>query len=118
MPLAGHLYYIWCSFIEPQHEKISICFCADAPFFFWVNSQPRMHGVGQVPLAAGITNGIEKGSYVDLSGVKMFAEKDLAKARDFGPIEPVAKALILAELSAPIPTLADLYRELALANLS
>lgn len=119
MPLvAGNLYYIWCSFIEPPHEKISICVCPTSPYFFWVSSQPRSHGIGQVLLPAGITNGIDHDSYADLSTFKMASQKDVLRARDFGPIEAAAKALILATLNNPIETLAEKYRLLALQNLT
>lgn len=119
MPLqASNLYYIWCSYIEPQHEKISICACPEAPYFFWVNTDPRSHGIGQVPWPSGITNGVVCDCYADLSCFKMFAPKDIAKARDMGPLSEPAKALILAELATPIATLAEAYRQLALRNLT
>lgn len=119
MPFAaGNLYYIRCSFIVPPHEKISICVCATAPYFFWVNSDPRSHGVAQVPLANGSTAGIVKDCYADLSSFKMASPADLATARDFGPLDPSVLALLLAELASPIDTLSEAKRLLALANLT
>jgi hypothetical protein len=114
---VGNLYYIYCSFINPPHEKICLCVCAQSPYFFWVNSHPRVHGIAQVALATGISNGINHDSYADLSGVKTAAPHDLARARDFGPMSQDALALIKAGLQQPNRMLPEAHRALALANL-
>jgi len=114
---VGNLYYIRCPYINPPHEKICICVCAERPLFFWVNSNPRIHGIAQVPLAANITNGILHDSHADLSGVKTAAPFDLDRARDFGPISEAALALIKAALQQSNRMLPEAHRLLALANL-
>lgn len=119
MPLAvGGIYYIWCSYLEPPKEKICICICGETPYFFWVNTDPRPHGIAQIPLRAGISNGIMHDSHADLSDLKRASERDLARARDHGIMSDEMRALIVSGLQQPIRTLAEHYRQLALNNLT
>jgi|LakMenE18May11ns_1017448.scaffolds.fasta_scaffold9854580_2 hypothetical protein len=116
--LVGNLYYIRCSFIVPPHEKISICVCDETPYFLWVNTNAKFHGIAQVLLPNGVTPGITHDSYADLSELKMASPRDLQTARDFGPITDDAKELILAEYQNPIRTLSEQFRQMVLQNLS
>lgn len=114
----GNLYYIRCSFIVPPHEKISICMCDQKPYFIWVSTKAKFHGIAQVCLPAGITSGILHDSFADLSDLKMASPNDLKTARDFGPISDQARDLILAEYQNPIKMLPEDRRKMILANLT
>lgn len=119
MPLTiGNLYYIWCSFIDPPHEKISICICDERPLFFWVNSAMRHHGIAQVEIQAGETAGIVAPSYADLSSVKTASPNDLRMARDYGQISEQLRQRLFAALSVPIASLPEAHRLKALDALS
>ena len=109
-----HLYYIYCSYLPEPHEKISVCVCADTPLFFWINSEPAFHGVGQVPVPLAMAPGVLKhDSFADLSGVKMFAEKDLKRARPFGVISNELRQLLLGALAAGNRMLPEARRQMA-----
>ena len=114
---AGHIYWITFGFIQPPHEKISLCVCPDRPLFFWISSKAKSHGIGQVGVSAQICSTLKYDSYLDLSGVKTGSEADLASARHVGPISEDLKRLIVASLNIPIKLLPDAYRLLALANI-
>ena len=116
--VAGNIYWITYNFIQPVHEKISLCICPDRPLFFWINSVAKVHGIGQIALCTVTCPQLNHDSYLDLSGVKTGSEIEMQTARDAGPISERMKALILAELAAPISLLPESHRTLALANLA
>ncbi len=107
----GHIYYIYCSYIPDPHEKISLCICTQTPLFFWINSTPSFHGVGQelVPQAFA-PKVLKKDSYLDLSGPRTYQERDWKRARDFGMISPDLRNLALTALRAGNKMLAEHYR--------
>lgn len=116
--VAGHLYWITFGFIDPPHEKISLCFCPDRPLFFWINSNPKPHGIGQVPVAVQICPTLNYDSVLDLSGAKTGSAADLGSARVAGPMTPDLQHLVLTQLAQPIRLLPDGHRRLALQNLA
>lgn len=118
MFVAGHIYWITFGFINPPHEKISLCFCAEQPLFFWVNSLPKRHGVAQLPIERAICPTLNYDSILDLSGAKTGSVRDLATARDAGTMSNEMKLKVLAELETPIQLLPDAHRLLALQNLA
>ena len=77
-----------------------------------------MHGIAQIAWTSGITHGIVSDCHVDLSSLKMASPKDLARARDFGPLSQPALGSIIAEFSTPIEMLSEAHREMVLANLT
>jgi hypothetical protein len=116
--LAGNIYWITYDYIQPIHEKISLCICPERPLFFWINSQPRLHGIGQLLLSEVVCPQLTHDSYLDLSGVKTGSEFEMETARDDGPMSDDMKTLVLLELSSPIRLLPEIHRALALANLA
>jgi hypothetical protein len=116
--LAGNIYWITYDYIQPIHEKISLCVCPERPLFFWINSQPKVHGLGQLPLSPAVCPQLQHDSYLDLSGLKTGSEFEMESARDDGPMSEGMKTLVLLELSSPIPMLPEIHRALALANLT
>jgi hypothetical protein len=115
---TGHLYWITFGFIQPPHEKISLCICSERPLFFWINSNPKPHGIGQLQVSVQLCPILRYDSVLDLSGAKTGAEADLNTARHAGPISGDLRALVIGELSNPIRLLPDAHRLLALGNLS
>lgn len=116
--VAGNIYWITFQFIQPVHEKISLCICPDRPLFFWVNSAPKVHGVGQLLVSPNECLILNYDSYLDLSGVKTGSESEMQTARDAGPISDSLRNLILEELGNQIRLLPVAHRELALRNLA
>lgn len=100
------------------HEKISVCVCAETPLFFWINSSASFHGIGQEPVPAAMCpSALKYDSYLDLSGPRQYAEKDLVRARDYGMITPELRSMMVASLSGGNDMLADAHRKLAWGNL-
>jgi hypothetical protein len=115
---AGHIYWITFHYIQPPHEKISVCVCPDRPLFFWINTNPKPHGVGQLLVQPGDCDQLRHESYIDLSGLKTGSEFDLNSARYGAPLSERMRAALLSALAQPIPLLPDVHRNLALANLA
>ena len=116
--VAGNIYWITFSFIQPAHEKISLCVCPDRPLFFWINTIQKTHGVGQLLIEQVVCNALNYDSYLDLSGVKTGSATEMATARDAGAMSAAMKALVLAELANPIRLLPEDHRTIALTNLA
>jgi hypothetical protein len=116
--VAGNIYWITYSYIFPIHEKISLCVCPERPLFFWINSNAKVHGVGQLALSQALCPQLHHDSFLDLSGLKTGSEADLQTARDDGPMSEAMKTQVLLELSTPIRLLTEAHRALALGNLT
>ena len=116
--VAGYIYWITFNFIVPPHEKISLCVCPERPLFFWINTNPKPHGIGQLAIPKSMCAALAYDSYLDLSGVKTGPVSDLSTARQAGSMSDLMKVAVLAELSQPIALLPDNHRNLALANLA
>jgi hypothetical protein len=50
--IAGHVYVIYTALARPPKDKLTVCVCATESLFFWINTNPRRHGVGQLALTA------------------------------------------------------------------
>ncbi len=116
--VAGNIYWITYNFIDPIHEKISLCVCPERPLFFWINSIAKSHGIGQLLIQNSICTTFNHDSYLDLSSVKTGSEVELQTARDVGQMSVAMKALILSELQSPNKLLPQKHRTLALRNLN
>lgn len=113
----GYVYIIQCSWINPPHPKISLCISNTNNWFFWFNSEKRTHGIGQLAAPNGCHGAITKDCFLDLSGVKTFAAKDLATAVDRGPLVNPFRTLVRDTLTAGVKLLPDTHRDLALTAL-
>lgn len=113
----GYVYVIFCSWINPAHDKISLCISTEHNWFFWFNSDAKHHGIGQLPAPNGCHPAITKDCFLDLSGVKTFTPKDLATARDRGPLSNPFKVLVINTLNAGVSLLPASHRDLALTAL-
>jgi hypothetical protein len=116
--VGGNIYWITFNFIQPIHEKISLCICPERPLFFWINSTPRVHGIGQLLIPMSACSALKYDSYLDLSGVKTGSVLEMQTARDAGPMSADMKTLVVKQLSNPISLLAEIHRTLAIANLT
>lgn len=118
MLICGHIYIYRCNWINPPHDKIALCVCDERKWFFWFNSDPRVHGEGQLQVARDCHAAITKDCYLDLGSVKAVSEAELAAARDIGPISDALRADIEAALANPIRVLPEMHRTVARDNLS
>jgi hypothetical protein len=48
----GRVYVVRTTLSRPPKEKLTVCISSDEALFFWINTDPRSHGVGQLALAA------------------------------------------------------------------
>jgi len=92
--VVGNTYIILCQWIQNPHDKICLCVCDKRKWFFWVNSNPRFHGIGQVLLPANCHGAIYHDSYLDLSGIKTVSLQEEATARDRGQISSLMSATV------------------------
>jgi hypothetical protein len=113
----GYVYVIYCSWIDPPHDKISLCIDDKNNWFFWFNSLPKTHGIGQVDAPNGCHGAIVKDCFLDISGVKTFSPIDLTTARDRGPLIEPFKTTARDALIAGVKLLPQVHRDLALAAL-
>ena len=49
---VGRVYVVRTTLSRPPKDKLTICICSSEDLFFWINTDPRSHGVGQLQLAA------------------------------------------------------------------
>jgi hypothetical protein len=113
----GYVYVIYCSWINPPHDKISLCIDEKNNWFFWFNSNKKVHDIGQVPAPNGCHGSIVKECFLDISSVKTFSPNDLATARDRGPLNDPFKTTVRDALTAGVKLLPPLHSNLALAAL-
>jgi hypothetical protein len=50
--IAGHIYIVHTALARPPKDKIALCICGGENLFFWLNTKPQRHGVGQLALVA------------------------------------------------------------------
>ena len=117
---VGHVYVVLTTLSRPPKDKITLCICAASNLFFWINTRPRPHGIGQVALRADDhRQALTHDCYLDCSRVTTFLPDELEAARHRGAISPALAARIVETLSREPPkTLAPRHLKLAIANLS
>lgn len=115
----GYVYVYYCAWIKPPHPKIALCICNQLRWVFWFNSDARFHGIGQLAcVQTDHPRALTKSCYLDLSGLKQMSETEVSRADDRGPLNDVLRGRVLAALAAPIKTLSDPNRQLAIQNLT
>lgn len=82
----GHIYIIHASIARPPKDKIVLCICAQRNLFFWINTNPRTHGVGQFALSEQDHRSLSRDCFLDLSRMTTFLPVDLDAAQPRGPI--------------------------------
>lgn len=115
----GHLYVVFTTLTRPPKDKLAICICPSSNLFIWINSDPRHHGVAQMPLAATDHDALTKACYLDCSRVTTFLPGELAAAKDRGLISPALAASIVGFITQNKPkTLPQVQFDLIVGNLS
>jgi hypothetical protein len=112
------VYSIRLSNITPPHVKHCVYLCNEhAPLFFFINSERRFHGIGQVELFAGEHEVLEHDSFLDLSGLKQPLHRDLVNAQDRGQLSREIRTRAEAALRLGIQTLPERHRSIALETI-
>lgn len=115
---VGHVYVIHTVLARPPKDKITICISAAENLFFWVNTKPRRHGIGQLALVAEDHSALTHDCFLDCSRVTTFAGVELAAAQHRGAISPVLARRIVQLLETDPPkTLPPRYIKLVIENL-
>jgi hypothetical protein len=116
---VGQLCVVRTTLSRPPKDKLTICICANENLFFWINTQPRAHGEGQLALAASDHHALSHDCYLDCSRVTTFPPLELkaAEMRDIISAELAGRVVQFLEQTPP-KTLAPRYRKLAIDNLS
>jgi len=95
--IAGHVYIIRTTLARPPKDKITICVCAAENLFFWINSKPQRHGVGQIELTATDHSALTHDCFLDCSRVTTFSQREMNAAQHRGCISAaLAERIVLA----------------------
>lgn len=115
---AGEIYVVRTNLTNPPKDKIVLCICGQADLFFWFNTDPRRHGIGQMAFSGTEHGALSRACYLDCSRVTTFSPQELAAAQARGPVTQAVGAAIKAFLNATPPrTLPQTHLALALVNL-
>lgn len=77
----GDVLVVYTALSRPPKDKIVICVGDNPPLFFWINSDPRYHGIGQMPLSAADHPALTHDCYLDCSRVTTFPAHELRAAQ-------------------------------------
>jgi hypothetical protein len=117
--IVGHVYVVHTALARPPKDKITVCICAAENLFFWINTKPQRHGLGQFPLAAVDHGTLAHDCFLDCSRVTTFPPYELSRAQARGPISRELAGRLIAFLTDnPPKTLPSRYLKLAIENLS
>ena len=117
--IAGHVYIIYTALARPPKDKLTVCICATENLFFWINTNPQRHGVGQFPLAAADHGALRRDCFLDCSRVTTFTEHELAEAQHRGTISrDLAQRIVAFLQDDPPKTLPPRFLNLAIDNLA
>lgn len=117
--MLGHVLEIYTNLSSPPKDKITICICADSNLFFWINTNPRRHGIAQFPLTSDDHGRLNRDCFLDCSRVTTFGDIELSGAQDHGCISTELASKIVEYLeNNPPKTLPPVHMRLAIENLS
>jgi hypothetical protein len=116
---VGHVYVVNTTLARPPKDKLTICICAAENLFFWINTQPRTHGVGQFALRSADHPALTRDCFLDCSRATTFLPHELRAAQHRGAISSDLAARIVQYLTdQPPKTLTPRYLKLARENLA
>lgn len=116
---AGHVYIIYTTLTRPPKDKIALCICAIENLFFWINTDPQRHGIGQLPLRAADHDALTRDCFLDCSRVTTFSQSELGGAKTRGAISTeLAKRIVELLRNNPPKTLPPRFLKLAIDNLA
>jgi len=118
--IAGHVYVIHTIIAKPPKDKITVCICAADNLFFWINTNPQRHGVGQLPLvAADHSAALTHDCFLDCSRVVTHPQNELDAALHRSAISPALARRIVEFLeNHPPKTLPPRHLKVAIDNLA
>lgn len=116
---VGHVYVVNTTLARPTKDKITICICAADDLFFWINTDPRPHGVGQFALEAADHAALTHACHLDCSRATTFLQNEIRGAKHRGAISSDLATRIVQYLTDnPPKTLTPRYLKLAIDNLT
>lgn len=116
---VGHVYVVFTTLARPPKDKITLCICAADNLFFWINTEPQRHGVGQLPLAATDHSALSRDCHLDCSRVTTFLPPELDAAQARGTISvKLAERIVDFLATDPPKTLSPKHVRLAIDSLS
>lgn len=117
--IVGHVYVIHTTLTRPPKDKITLCICAAEKLFFWINTSPQRHGVGQFPLVADDHDALSHACFLDCSRATTFSAHELGSSMHRGPISAdLARRLVDFLQNDPPKTLPPRHVKVAIENLS
>lgn len=116
--VVGNVYSYQCNWIPRPHRKIGIVVSARANWILWFNSEPRVHGVAQMPVAQAEHKACTRDCYLDLSSVQRVRMDEEKVATDEGPISDALGVRLVAELKKPNKMLTEFQRKIIVGNLT
>jgi hypothetical protein len=115
---VGRVYVVRTNLSRPPKDKLTVCICSNENLFFWINTDPRSHGVGQFTLSATDHPALSHSCYLDCSRVTTFLPLELKAAQPREPISAeLAKKIVKFLTDSPPKTLPPRYLNLAVNNL-
>lgn len=115
----GHVYVVFTTLARPPKDKITLCICAAENLFFWINTAPQRHGIGQLPLVAADHAALTHDCHLDCSRVTTFLPGELDGAQPRGPVSPqLASKVVELLANDPPKTLTPKHVRVAIENLS
>jgi len=116
--ILGSVYIVNTALARPSKDKITLCICASDNLFFWINTKPQVHGVGQLQLAAADHKALTHDCFLDCSRLTTFPAHELKGAQDRGLISSqLAEAIVTFLTNNPPKTLPPAHVQLAIENL-
>ncbi|MBJ6122693.1 hypothetical protein [Sphingomonas mollis] len=106
------MFVVYTALSKPSKDKIVVCVGNNPPIFFWVNTDPRFHGIGQMRLSGNDHTALTHDCYLDCSRVTTFPAHELRAARQRDPITTDLADAIVKFLETEQPaTLPSAQRE-------
>ena len=102
MPIfnPGDIYAILCSYINPNHEKYSICINQERALFFWINTDPRFsRQKAQLLITTNDISVLKHDSYIDTGQLFTFPPDDLKTARHLEQLTKRVRNMIIDIIS-------------------
>lgn len=116
--ILGSIYVVNTALARPAKDKITLCICAADNLFFWINTKPQVHGIGQFQLIAADHKALTHDSFLDCSRLTTFPAHELNAAQNRGVISShLAKAIVEFLSHNPPKTLPPTHVQLAIKNL-
>jgi hypothetical protein len=115
----GRVYVVRTTLSRTPKDKLTICICEKDGLFFWINTDQRSHGIGQLALAGTEHSALSHDCFLDCSRATTFLPLELRAAQPRDLISAELAARIVQFLKdAPPKTLAPRFLKIAIENLS